>query len=140
MAESNDGEVAEVIGVGDIVTIDGYDGLTFEIISATSVYFKDRESEYTTIDYETLCREHGRNYFAEEGDVTLIEKQTKGGAAQREDNAETVDELLAELSDVSAMIDMFGEHEDDVRRDRRYALRKAEIIAKLKDITGGWSR
>lgn len=132
----------EQADVGDIVSIAGYGDLTFEVISTSAVRYKDRTSAYDIIEYETLCREDGRNYHAEDSDVTLVEKRAEVTASNdvedAVDNSAEIDELLAELSDVSGLINMFGEHEDDARRDRRYALRKAEIVAKIKDITGGW--
>lgn len=134
-----DGFRNEQADVGDIVSIAGYGDLTFEVISTSSVSYKDRTSAYDIIEYETLCREDGRNYLAEEDDVTVIEKRAEVLAPIEAEVGETIDELLSELSDVMALIEAFGEHEDEERRDRRYVLRKAEIIAKLKDITGGWS-
>lgn len=52
-----------------------------------------------------------------------------------QDNRVKIDVLLDELNDVETRIRMFGEHEDDERRDRRYSLQRAEIYAKLKEMT-----
>lgn len=49
--------------------------------------------------------------------------------------SDKVDELLAELSDVMTLIEMFGEHEDDEKKDRKYTLRANEIKAKLIELT-----
>lgn len=54
-----------------------------------------------------------------------------------EDKRVKIDELLDELQDVDTLIAMFGEHEDEDRRDRRYVLMKAEIEAELLELTGG---
>lgn len=58
-------------------------------------------------------------------------------ADKKADKYEQIDELLAELYDVNVLIKTFGKHEDDERKDRRYELRKAEIEAKLTELTGG---
>src|SRR5690606_27542167 len=51
--------------------------------------------------------------------------------------SDKIDELLAELSDVMTLIEMFGEHEDDIKKDRKYALMAKEIKAKLIELTEG---
>lgn len=65
-------------------------------------------------------------------------KVDDGVAAEKKANKnEQIDELLAELYDVNVLIEAFGKHEDDERKDRRYEMRKAEIEAKLIELTGG---
>ena len=58
-------------------------------------------------------------------------------AEKKADKDEQIDELLDELYDVNVLIKSFGKHEDEERKDRRYELRKAEIEAKLTELTGG---
>lgn len=71
--------------------------------------------------------------------VSVFDNKVDDGAvAEKKANKnEQIDELLAELYDVNALIKAFGKHEDDERKDRRYELRKAEIEAKLIELTGG---
>lgn len=51
--------------------------------------------------------------------------------------AESTDGLLDELSDALSMQANFGDHEDDEKRDRKYAIRVCEIKEKLRDLTEG---
>lgn len=138
LREQDDNNVS--IDVGDIVKIDGYIDRLFEIISVEKRHYKDCEQEYVITEYEALGITDRRNYIAAEDDVTLVEKGDKDdGKAENKalDKSERIDELLTHLNDVNGLIAMFGEHEDEDRRDRRYVLMKAEIEAELLELTGG---
>lgn len=121
------------IDIGDIVKIKGYDDDLFEVVSISSTYYKDYDLEYEITEYETLNLRNKKIYFADDFDVDLIHKKKD----KTEDSDESIDDLLDEMNDISNLIKMFGEHEDDKKRDRKYSLRKNEIIAKLKDKTKG---
>jgi len=54
---------------------------------------------------------------------------------ERKDATTKIDELLTELQDVQTLIDLFGDHEDEDKRDYRYIQRKTEIEAQLRTLS-----
>lgn len=68
------------------------------------------------------------------GDPPEIKKEGEAGGVREKSKAEIIDELLTELNDVITLIKMFGEHEDEEKKDRKYVLRKCEIEAKLREM------
>ena len=130
--------------VGDRVHIEGYGVKEFEITSVHLNYERNSEQEFYDLHYECFSYEDSEYYFADETDISPISEgggialvpRTKAVAEDEgEDISEQIDELLTELNDVMALIEMFGEHEDEEKRDRRYILRKNEIEAKLIELT-----
>lgn len=84
-----------------------------------------------------------RNIFIDISDALneAIDKEEELLRRNRElTKQERIDLLLDELNDVDELIRMFGDHEDDDKQDRRYVLRRAEIYAKLQELTGGGKR
>jgi len=136
--------------VGDRVHIEGYGGKEFEITSIHLNYERNSEQEFYDLHYECFSYEDSEYYFADETDISPISEGGGGAAVAVADKpsshddkpaeidsaniSEQIDELLAELSDVMTLIEMFGEHEDEGKRDRRYILRKNEIEAKLIEL------
>jgi len=131
-----DNEKAEI---GDIVRIDGYGNDLFEIISVHQTYYRDRESEYEVVEYETFNLVDRRNYFAEDLDITIVSRKEdqapkttleKERAAKSGAGNKTVDELLDELRDVITLIELFG-------RSEEYEERKTKIKRQLSDKAKG---
>jgi len=153
--------------IGDRINILGYGDEIFVIYAVYHDYYIDAETEYFETYYDCYREKDGEYYYAEEADITLVERpekrdfdeirkqQEKANQSIKENvmralrdafleperleaagdesinKNEKIDELLTELSDVMTLISMFGEHEDDEKRDRKYALRKCEIEAEL---------
>jgi len=137
--------------VGDRVHIEGYGVKEFEITSIHLNYERNSEQEFYDLHYECFSYEDSEYYFADETDISPANEGGGGAAVAVADKpsshadkpaeidsaniSEQIDELLAELSDVMTLIEMFGEHEDEEKRDRRYILRKNEIEAKLIELS-----
>lgn len=121
--------------VGDRIYIEGYADKSFEIYAIHIDYYRDSGKEFYEIYYDCYCEQDGEYYFADESDISLIKSRAGGGFKKEAEDIENIDDLLTELNDVMTLIEMFGEHEDKEKRDRRYILRKNEIEAKLIELT-----
>lgn len=60
--------------VGDRIKIAGYDGMTFEIFAVYLDYYRDSKTEYIDGYYDCYCEQDGEYYYAEDDDITLIER------------------------------------------------------------------
>lgn len=150
--------------IGDLVIVNGYDGRIFQVESYTyqKTYFTEYIDEYYTYDVVdiateeytvafdedlyVICRAENVEQFIRDnpqlGMVTVYletpptptfplgESKTKTQSDKRK-----IDELLDELNDYRTLVELFGEHEDDKKRDRKYVLRMSEIIAQLKELS-----
>ena len=150
--------------IGDLVIVNGYNGRIFQVESYTyqKTYFTEYIDEYYTYDVVDIATEEYTVAFDEDlyvicraknveqfirdnpqlGMVTVqAESQPTPTFPSGESKVKTrsdkrkIDELLDELNDYRALVEMFGEHEDDKKRDRKYVLRMCEIIAQLKELT-----
>ena len=129
--------------IGDIVSVLGYGIRTFEVYAYTYEHYIDAENEYTDLIYEVTCTQTLESIFAGQEDISIVVRkgaQPVGkiiplGQPKEVEKEPSVDDLLDELSDTLAMIERFGEHEDDEKRDRKYALKACEIKAKLRELT-----
>jgi len=96
------------------------------------------------VDYERITYLYERaNDIDLEGLITHISSfsmstrvpEPKEQEKERKDDAAKIDELLTELQDVQTLIDLFGDHEDEDKRDYRYIQRKTEIEAQLRTLS-----
>lgn len=120
-----------IANVGDIVKIAGYGDMLCEVISISHEKYVDREVEYETVHYETLSRKDGRNYYADQSEITIVERKEK--TAERADKpalskTEQIDDLLDQLRSAQALRLVY-------EGDRKYELAMCEIKAKLRDLT-----
>lgn len=158
------GRMKNTAEIGDIILVAGHSFQEFQVESYThSLDFEDDYVE-EDITYDAADIESGEYLLAFQEDVTVIVKADKADdyIASKSGMSETnnkrprwteeieftvelkpkevvpkgdkIDGLLDELSDVNAMIELFGDHEDGDKRDRKYALKACEIKAKLRDI------
>lgn len=134
--------------IDDIVKIDGYGNKLYRIDSVNYEFYRDSESEYDEIFYEATRVTTLEHVLAENEDITLISRSENADKYLRMNIAKpkpraplpTVDDLLLDLSDALALQERFGDHEDDEKEDRKYALKVCEIKAQLRERTeaGKW--
>src|SRR5699024_6794289 len=96
------------------------------------------------VDYERITYLYERaNDNDLEGLITHISSfsipasvpEPKKPKKERKDDATKIDELLTELQDVQTLIDLFGDHEGEEKRDYRYIQRKTEIESQLRTLS-----
>src|SRR5699024_7375646 len=124
--------------VGDIITIKGYGIRTFKVESLTHERYIDEENDVDEIYYDCTCEKTFEPMFANQEDVTVVSRAGEAVANPKsnEDSPQAnverpaVDELLDELSDYMALIELFGESEE-------YRRKIDDIKAQLKDIAKG---
>jgi len=142
---SNDSDnLKPIANIGDIVRVEGYGLRTFEVVAYSYERYIDAENDVDDIWYDVACTQTTDLILAGQEDITVLIRKGASPIGQLtptieeeppEDDSPTIDDLLEELSDTLALIERFGEHEDDERRDRKYSLRACEIKAKLKELT-----
>ena len=117
--------------VGDIITIKGYGIRTFKVESLTHERYIDEENDVDEIYYDCTCEKTFEPMFANQEDVTVVSRAGEA-VAYPQSNVErpAVDELLDELSDYMALIELFGESEE-------YRRKIGDIKAQLKDVAKG---
>jgi len=138
MAQYNREPFQPTANIGDIITIKGYGIRTFKVESLTHERYIDEENDVDEIYYDCTCEKTFEPMFANQEDVTVVSRageavaysQSNDDRPQANDEQPTVDELLDELSDYMALIELFGESEE-------YRRKIDDIKAKLKDIAKG---
>lgn len=133
-------------GIGDIVKVAGYGDNLYRIDSVNYELYRDAEVEHDGIFYETTHVSTLNTLLADDEDITVVSRSEHSKKYLRKHIAKpkpraplpTVDDLLDDLRSALLVVDIFGDHEDDAKRDRKYALRVCEIKAKLRERTEGW--
>lgn len=131
MTQYNREPLRPTANIGDIITIKGYGIRTFKVDSLTHERYIDEENDVDEIYYDCTCEKTFEPMFANQEDVTVVRRAGEA-VANPQSNVErpTVDELLDELSDYMALIELFGESEE-------YRRKIDDIKAQLKDIAEG---
>src|SRR5690625_4201445 len=131
MTQYNREPLRPTANVGDIITIKGYGIRTFKVESLTHERYIDEENDVDEIYYDCTCEKTFDPMFANQEDVTVVSRAGEAVAdPQSSDDRPAVDELLDELSDYMALIELFGEYEE-------YRRKIDDIKAQLKDTTKG---
>lgn len=133
------GDMEPVAGINDIITVDGYGIRTFRVNSFSFEHYVDAEFEFSEIWYDIVCIDTGEELLASNEEVTVVLRAEESigykppEIKEKEPAGPGIDELLDELRDALELVEIFGEHEDEEKEDRKYALKVAEVKAKLKE-------
>lgn len=128
-------------GIGDLVKVGGYGDKLFRVDSVNYELYRDAEVEHDGIYYEVTDVRNLEHLLADDEDITVVSRSEHAKSYLRKNIEKpkpraplpTIDELLFDLSDALALVERFGDHEDDSRKDRKYALKVCEIKAQLRD-------
>lgn len=148
------------IEIGDLVSISGYDDEVFIVIRSlynvllrSTIYECESidsnkfilafDYQLNSIDFDNLDdfikydanKTQSRSFYPDPTKEKVCDAYSEEVDYVKED-ADRVDELLIELYDIISMIKNHGEHEDDEKKDEKYAIRKKEIEEELKELTG----
>src|SRR5690625_126580 len=128
-----------IANVGDLVSVRGHGMRVFKVTAFSHEFHVDAENVSEEIYYDLMCVTTFEYTLADQFDILIIE-QANGKPIEYmpevmrvEEDSTSVDALLDELRDAMNLIEIFGEHEDDEKKDRKYALKVDEIKAKLKE-------
>lgn len=143
MTTSNHEPLRPIANIGDLITVKGYGIRTFQVDAFTHEFHYDAETQLEEIYYDVTCVQSFEQLVADQEDIAIV---SRAANAPKYLNANikrpattahnpSVDDLLFDLSDALALRERFGDHEDDVRQDRKYALKVCEIKAKIREHT-----
>lgn len=117
------GSIRPIAKIDDIIYVKGYGFRMFRVYAITYEYHRDAENELEEIYYDIVCMKTYECLVADQEDNSIV----------TEEEETSIDDLLADLSDALAMQELFGEHEDHEKKDRKYSLRVCELKAKLRE-------
>ena len=133
------GRMEPIANIGDLVSARGHGMRIFEVVAFSHEFHVDVENTSEEIYYDLRCVTTSEYNLADQSDILIIE-QANGKPIEYmpevmrvEEDSTSVNALLDELRDAMNLIEIFGEHEDDEKKDRKYALKVDEIKAKLKE-------
>jgi len=138
MTQYNREPLRPTANIGDIITIKGYGIRTFKVDSLTHERYIDEENDVDEIYYDCTCEKTFEPMLANQEDVTVVKRageavaypQSNDDRPQASRERPSIDELLLDLSDYMALIELFGESEE-------YRRKIDDIKAQLKDIAEG---
>lgn len=127
--------------IGDIVKVVEYGERLFRIDAIHYEYYRDTEEEHDGIFYEATGVLSPESLIADDDDITIVSRSEYADRYLRMNIAKpqpraplpTVDDLLDDLRSAMLIVDIFGDHEDEAKKDRKYALRVCEIKAQLRE-------
>lgn len=135
-----DGSFEPAFSIGDLVTVDGYPGLIYEVRSFTHCHYVFPDHEFTELEYE-IDLVYGEDdsewldVYTE--DLTLVAKATEADEWLRRHKRKMERKGLRAYGDVDAMLDKLGDM--IVLRDmiggRRYERRIAVLKERIRRAT-----
>ena len=139
-----DNRMEPIANIGDLVSVKEQGMRIFEVIGFSHEYQIDAENVFEEIYYDLVCVTTAEFMLADQFSVNVVE--SAGGkpvdylpkierSEPRVEEEPTVDDLLDELRDALELRELFGDHEDDEKKDRKIALKVCEVKAKLKEAT-----
>jgi len=135
------GRMEPIANIGDLVSARGHGMRIFEVVAFSHEFHVDAENTSEEIYYDLRCVTTSEYNLADQFDILVIEKAVgkpveympKDKREEDDNRSENVDELLDELRDAMELVNLFGDHEDDAKEDRKLALKVCEIKAKLRE-------
>jgi len=137
-----DNRMEPIANIGDLVSVREHGMRIFEVIGFSHEYQIDAENVFEEIYYDLMCVSTAGFVMADQSSVNVVE--SAGGkpveylpkmerSEPRIEAEPIIDDLLDELRDALELREMFGDHEDDEKEDRKIALKVCEVKAKLKE-------